>query len=539
MQVASDYIHLDHTPEIILLQEVGSTNSVSSVYGDSVEVRSGEGREVSLGLEQDLHNFRVFCGTNDSHLAQVIAIDADVVERIHFMHCCKRFMAVGFLCSLTHRNLMVVSLHLPHSGNSEDEFMFACNELSAFITQYSRYDFLLGGEWNCEQGDERFDIASIPLTLLGASFHCATEPTRFGRHVNRSIDFFALQGAGFSTLDEGGQLLHVDPPEVVRQSRKSIGSDHECVLLNCAFCVTDSTHGQRLQRPRKVNPCKRSLVNFNKLQESLPQLPPFHQLDIGQQWSALLGLAHQVSFQRPSMKYRDSHWLKGLCQQRRVCSDPAQRLSLTRHILAQRQLEREAWCKGLLVMAAEGNFDSIRQLLQQHHSRRVNVDDAIGHYATQHNFVEAVHSHFSSKFGARANTCDCQEEVPHQGMSFPEATPFNEDEVTQCACRMKGNKTSGPSGMTTDFIKALIMTPQGTSLLTHHLNEMLQGQPLDVHRLAYLVLLPKETRIALPKHYRPIALMEVLHKLYMKLLTERVQSTWPEPLRRISWQSGS
>ena len=458
--MAVDYIHLEHYPEIILLQEVGSTDRVSNIDGDSVEVRQGEGREVSLGPDHDLHRFRVFCGINESHLAQVIAIDAEVVEQIHFMHCGRRFVAVGFRCSSTSRDIIIVSLHLPHSGYGEDEFMLACNELSSFIVQYSRYDFLLGGDWNCEENDERFQVVSIPLTLLGVSFRCAAESTRFGRRVSRSIDFFALYGSGLSDLDGGGKLTQVDPPQVLQQSRLGIGSDHECVLLNMAFPSTDGASGRRLCRKLNSSPCKRSLINTAKLREALPQLPPFRQLDVGQQWTVLVDIAHHVSLRCPSMKYRDSQSLKRLCREQRVCSDPAGRLFLTKLILAQRQLERESWCKNVLDKAAQGDFDCIKQVLRQN-NRRINTDDAIGQYATHHEFVEAVHSHFTCKYGALPSSHDCQDVLPRPIPCFDEAAPFTEDEVLQSVSKMKANRTSGPSGMTTDFLKALASEDQG------------------------------------------------------------------------------
>ena len=71
------------------------------------------------------------------------------------------------------------------------------------------------------------------------------------------------------------------------------------------------------------------------------------------------------------------------------------------------------------------------------------------------------------------------------------------------------------------------------------MNELLRGEPLDAHRVAHLVLLPKVSRVAAPKHYRPIARMEVLHKLYMKLLIARVQTTWPEPRYQLGGYPGS
>ena len=50
--VASDYIHLSHDPEVILLQEVGLTESLTSASNEFAQHDDDSSiREVALGLE--------------------------------------------------------------------------------------------------------------------------------------------------------------------------------------------------------------------------------------------------------------------------------------------------------------------------------------------------------------------------------------------------------------------------------------------------------------------------------------------------------
>ena len=355
--LASDYIHLSHDPEVILLQEVGLTESLTSASNEFAQHDDDSSiREVAMGLEHDLYDFRVFCGRNESHLAQVIAVDAEVVGNILLKHSGKRFLAVGFISRRTGRRSMVVSAHFPHSGCAPDEFFCACNDLTTFISRYSQYDFILGGDWNCEPGDDRFDMLAIPLTLLGASLHCPHEPTRFGKTTHRRLDFFILAGRGFVD-DSGSGRVHAEEPRVFKESALALGSDHALVIFDLAIDSVDvSSPSSRRKSHKTNNACKKWCVDNTVLRESLPTLEEFSAWDAGKQWTVLVQMAVRASYQVPSHKFRDSKTLKAMCSERRVTSDSNRRAALTKIILAQRQLEREEWCQRVLVMASEGGL---------------------------------------------------------------------------------------------------------------------------------------------------------------------------------------
>ena len=120
MECADDYIHSSNEPEIILLQEIGSTSSLSNTQSGDFSTDAHGIREVGLGAEHDLHHFRVFCGSNDSHLAQVIAVDADVLDNVRFQHCGEIHCGGLQLC----RDWSRYTRHFcsfPHSGYGQDE----------------------------------------------------------------------------------------------------------------------------------------------------------------------------------------------------------------------------------------------------------------------------------------------------------------------------------------------------------------------------------------------------------------------------------
>ena len=279
---AGDYIHLDHAPEIILLQEVGALEPVQTPDGATVNMQSHCVHDVNMELEHDLHHFRVFRASNDAYLSQVIAVDSDIVENILVRHCGGRFLAVGFRHCNTHRDTMAVSVHFPHTGYGADVFLSACNELCTFITQYSQYDFLLGGDWNCEPGDDRFDMLAVPLSLLGLSIQYPSQPTRFGRTTSRILDFYMRGGPGPADGDTS-ILVQADEPQVITNSAAELGSDHACVVWDLALRHCSSTSNLRGVKSRAhytSRRCKRWCIIKDKLPHALPAPHRFHQLPV-------------------------------------------------------------------------------------------------------------------------------------------------------------------------------------------------------------------------------------------------------------------
>ena len=103
---------------------------------------------------------------------------------------------------------------------------------------------------------------------------------------------------------------------------------------------------------------------------------------------------------------------------------------------------------------------------------------------------------------------------------------------------MKPHKVAGPSGVSVDFLQHLASSAEGLTILTEHLNLMLHEAPLLDHRRAILILIPKLQHIEFPNQFRPIALMESIHKLFMGLLVD-LQMGWEQPLHQMGAYRGS
>ena len=311
----SDWLSVSgYSPEVLMLQEVGGVPLLEGQLGpppSNAAVPDQGLREVFLGPEHELHHYRIFCGSNESHLAQVIALDQDFVDIVYETFVGRRFVAVGIGTTPPSRKLMIVSCHLPHIGNSDEVFLTALHGLVTYVTSLRhQYDFLLGGDWNCAPGDERHGLWSVPLSLLGASFVTPCGPTRFGRYSNTILDHFVY----FPRLCSrpARPLNAYDQVTVVDDSHQDIGSDHAFVIWDLAF-----VHASPLDRSRKVrraptDRCSRWVVRKDAPLQ-LGDTSSFVRLSLPAQWGALRGWAESISHRAPSLKYVDSEPLKELC----------------------------------------------------------------------------------------------------------------------------------------------------------------------------------------------------------------------------------
>ena len=515
MAKASACVFQDHAPEFILLQEVGGTGALNSVKEgnsrDHVLSLPSDLRELVMDESSDLHDYRVFSGNNEAYLAQVIALDREVCERVVFHYKGLRFIAVCFKCATTQNYLLVVSAHFPHTGYPDEVYSDACQDLCSFVTKYSQYDTILGGDWNCQQGDPRFDLLAVPLSILGFGNILAGQATRFGKDSQRELDFFWWRAAPDSAPSE---VLST----VISDTAQAINSDHAMVLAE----LFNSRNAPRKKRRSKNIRCMPYSVDKLKLR-SLLDADDTQCGDLGlqQQWRRVRQLSDAVSSPLRSRKFKDSKSLKELCSRRRLEQDPQVRLLLTKLILSQRQAERQSWCNEILDLASQCHYDSIRQARRQH-NQHISLDSALEKYSTEDAFVQDVHCHFQAKFGAEHGEDPC---LPWQ-LELPEAAPFTECEVAAAVGRLKYYKAAGPSGISNEILKALAETSTGLTLLTSVFNLMLLHQPLQEQRLAELCLIAKTQHVSVPSDYRPIALMETFHKTYMKMLILRVQKGW-------------
>ena len=528
---AAEFIFMDHYPEALFFQEVGRLHSdaAASCTGG---VHAQELREVSPNPDSDLSSYRVFLGESESYLSQVIAIDGDIVLSVQGTRIGKRFVAVRFRHSLSGQRILLINVHFPHSSDTDVVYEESMQNLISFIMQYPSHTVYIGGDWNSEPGQPRHDLIAIPMSLYGATFCVPSQPTRFGRNSSRVYDYFVEVLATASSCCSADRNADTRP-SVIPQSAESLSSDHAAVLCTFTLPPTESSlHTPGTSRQSRVltrTQCATWSVNRSKLQEKLRSgvIEDDTPGELQRQWASFKGLAHQVCHRTPSLKYKDSPFLKHLCSLRRVAADPQHRTDLSRQIIAIRRHERDQWCQQVLLRAAQVDYEAVRAHFR-YITPKTSLDSAIAAYNTREQFVDAVHQYFYGKLGGRQLIEEGNLQIGYGGNLQGSISPFQCEEVQTAISSMKPRKTSGPSGVSTDYIRAVAETEPGLRCITNILNEMGNKGALDEQRLAQLVLAPKRINIALPKDFRPLTLMEPIHKLFMTLLIRRLQSSWDQ-----------
>ena len=301
-------------------------------------------------------------------------------------------------------------------------------------------------------------------------------------------------------------------------------SDHKLVTWETAF-LSPYSPGPRPYCPHRRT--GRWQVDTGRLHGGLEQTTP-SQCD----WRQLSLLARHCQYRRPSCKYKDSVELKQLCRLRNTLTDPNQRASMPRHILATRRAERARWLHDLHAAASAGDASAIA-FLKAKHKPKTTWNHLIGHSGSQPSAIQNVKDHFQQLFAKtsltdRSTACASHLAMLQAHMATTSPQPISSEEVIQALTKLKMTKTSGSTGMSNEFLLALGHTDDGELLLRRLLNTMLvQG---DIHPdllIGIACLIPKSASPTLATQIRPIVLLEAAQKLYASILMQRLAPHWP------------
>ena len=146
--------------------------------------------------------------------------------------------------------------------------------------------------------------------------------------------------------------------------------------------------------------------------------------------------------------------------------------------------------------------------------------------------TEQLKSHLDGTFRAHLDDDDIQTIQDYvqslKSSGSGSVVPFSREEICAKLHLMSLDKTSGPSGISTDLLRRISQDAHGIDLIEQFLNQIfLHGTLPQKFKGCWVVLIRKVASVSFSKQFRPISQLEPLQKLYAGLLANRLQSTWP------------
>lgn len=470
-----------------------------------------------------------------------ILLDMDLVKDMHKVTLGHSHVRIWVRLKDWTQTLCVVCAHLPQSGRSLQDLADALQSLQEDVwdAMGRSAPMVLLGDLNACMVNENSARSNMILScLLGLGLHHFSGCVQPTRDLSlKRLDHIVYNDAFVRVC----QPLRDDDalPWVVEtynwQAKESLGVDH--VLIAHDLVVT---YGNPLRR----NPCgtfrkvgKYHVADLEALQQGIQQYHLSRHQDSFNFFAALRimsGKSMQRSF---PISYVDSDEIKDLCRLRSVTSNPEARRDLSHQIFVQRKLCRQTWRRRLWIAAAGGNWRA-RQALQQPFPRR----GSLMHFALAKGStcaaVAALQGHFALKFCASDPSSDTP--LPWNIEAVTEVLP-ELPEIHRHISQLKNGKTTGPSGISNDFITAVMQLDGGPAAVQHALHTIIQSPKAVPSEVFYglVVLLAKEKVVLEPKHVRPIVLTETLTKLAARICSARVVQHWPQPPEMMGARPGA
>ena len=365
-------------------------------------------------------------------------------------------------------------------------------------------------------------------------------PTRWGKESRSEIDYVAFNHQFLQLLLPHSGTCRVQALPI---TRLELGSDHCCVFAEVALTDPRTTvlHSRHRRKRRNLNRCRRWFVDLAKVATSAHRIrSDIERSDLTGQWEILKLAAQECSIPTVSLKYKDSAVLKEVCQARRLATCPHERANLTRSIISLRHVERLQWMRDLHERSRHGDHAAIKYLRQRQLPAKGSAHEFVQTCGSVLEAGNTLKEHFAVLFGAKEGSLPAEEErklqdVLQQFRQRAEASScedFTEAEIQLGMDRLKKGKVTGPSGMSNEFLLSLWGDVEGRHILSVHLNKLLHCKEHELPEgfcSARVALLPKLATLVAPRDYRPINLLESLHKLFAWLLVSRLQPHWTKP----------
>ena len=389
--------------DVLVLQEVAGLHAINEEFGagglrlrEAAEGLSAHLKAFEAAEDTELADFLMFGAHSlESHLGQVILLDEQSVDYVISGHAGKRCIYLTYRHSVLACSCFVMSAHLPHKNFSDEEFQNSLEEISEACRKGHAFPVsLIAGDWNCQEGDERFLQLTALMSAHNYSLIYPESATWFGLQSSRTYDFFFVR-----VTIKDFKLLHpleTADVSVNTAAMRHVGADH--ALVETQFLLGSvKAHAALPSRPR-FSGCKRSYVGEHALQEHLHTLHDVPR-DAQTQWDVLRNLSRRCCFPRPRLKYQDSPYLKDLCRQRLGAATPELRHSLSRLILSTRAEEKQQWWQSIEQRAGKGDAQAI-SFLRRRQSSRMDASPLTRSAGRKIQAAQRVQQHFSDVMSA-------------------------------------------------------------------------------------------------------------------------------------------
>ena len=488
------------------------------------------------------------------------------------------FFQNGMFLSLTvgsdDKEILMCNVHLPHENNPRRDFDAALAALTAALMTHASdaKPVLLGGDFNADftqqfqasghgAQDGVPDVLTVPRNSRGETLtqelsglslrqHLQQMPlqaTRNRRGTDREIGaaidwFFSNTAAACQAmpqaelLAECNEMIHTDRRPLRLELPMRVATRRHAAVPPAFRASFRSARAFTVPEPSREDfsfAAATVLQAHREVQEACPtaEVPPdamFHDLQ-------RCFLRHAAP--SPRLGYRDAADIRRLCEARNVVQDAELRGALSKRIMVLRRDAKWKWRENLVSMAAGGSWKALRQLTGLRPRSAFSVARAVPR-ALQDIHGDWVHFPCWADAAAERLRSVLHTAMPEgqvldtmrnrlaqlRGLQALQTfRPVAAAEISAAITGTHTGKSMGTDGLTNEVF--LSLTHVAVERLSDWFSRVLSGRlpwP-EVWTLADVLMLPKKALPSSIKEYRPIAITAVSYKIFMRIVTRRLQ----------------
>ena len=252
----------------------------------------------------------------ESHLSQVILVDREQCQCLHWGACGKRMVEICFMHALYQCDVLLAGVHFPHKNDSEDTFQAVLVELEGFFLRAKRHSMaFVAGDWDTQANDDRHNQILALASYNGFTCLAPDLDTWYRFGTSKRYDF-----AFYRDSPQHCMPAHTAAATCNIEATHELRTDQALVTISCHVLTPglpdhqSRAHGKHSSR----NKCSRWVVTGNVEAQLNSLLNAGVELDLQAQCALLTRLASEVCSRRASLKFVDPPFVKDLCNQRRM-----------------------------------------------------------------------------------------------------------------------------------------------------------------------------------------------------------------------------